>query len=752
MIEIFQGWLKPTSSDPEIAQRQYILNAVLVGIAIPALVFGLVMLLLWITGTVPFIMGIGAFIALPFFFLSYWLGRQDRITIAAIIPVTLLYILMVAFLFQLGVGHISTVGFAIVITIASVLISAPVAAVFVAMSVIAYALAGYAQNAGLLPNAIPPEATVLVDSIGLMLALSVLLILNWFASREITRALQQERTIAGDLEVRRVELEMEVSERTLSLERRAVQLETTADISKLAAELTDPDLLMSQAVELIRERFGFYHASIFLMEDTGTWAELSASTGDAGRKMLARRHRLAIGSASVVGWVTANRLPRVSSDIVGDPYHFKNPLLPETKSEVAVPLIVGQRLLGALDVQSTDADAFAEADVRTLEAISGELAIAMDSARIQREMRQELDRVEGAYLGQIQGSWDRLIRSGIPSVIHLNEAGEMIPTTDEVIPIIEEARVQGATIIDEGGTEIAVPIEVLGVPVATIAARRASSEDPWSEEEIAVIHAVAGQASLALENARQRAEELRRVQELEVINRVSQAVSQMLRQDTLFRVVHRQINQVIGDTDLSIALYDEESDLVEVPYSSERGEPITYPPGLLGGDLTSVVIRSRQPLLMVEGGQEQAALLGATGYVGEAKSWLGVPMLLGDDILGVITVQDFEREHRYSEDDAALLTTIASQVAAGIQNAQLLDQVQRSARRERLIHEITSKVRRSPDMQSILETASREVGRALNAARATIRLGTEEAPIKTITESPSPEFDPSGFDDFERED
>lgn len=126
-------------------------------------------------------------------------------------------------------------------------------------------------------------------------------------------------------------------------------------------------------------------------------------------------------------------------------------------------------------------------------------------------------------------------------------------------------------------------------------------------------------------------------------------------------------------------------------------------------------------------------------------------MLLGDDILGVITVQDFEREHRYSEDDAALLTTIASQVAAGIQNAQLLDQVQRSARRERLIHEITSKVRRSPDMQSILETASREVGRALNAARATIRLGAEGAPTKTITQSPAPELDPSDFDDFERE-
>ena len=189
MIENIQGWLKPTSSDPEIAQRQYILNAVLVSIAIPTFVFGMVMLLLWITGTVPFIMGIGAFIALPIFFLSYWLGQQGRITIAAIIPVTILYVLMVAFLYQLGVGHISTVGFAIVITIASILISTPVAAMFITMSVIAYALAGYAQNSGLLPNAIPPEATVLVDSIGLVLALSVLLILNWFTNREMSKTL-----------------------------------------------------------------------------------------------------------------------------------------------------------------------------------------------------------------------------------------------------------------------------------------------------------------------------------------------------------------------------------------------------------------------------------------------------------------------------------------------------------------------------------------------------------------------------------
>ena len=98
-------------------------------------------------------------------------------------------------------------------------------------------------------------------------------------------------------------------------------------------------------------------------------------------------------------------------------------------------------------------------------------------------------------------------------------------------------------------------------------------------------------------------------------------------------------------------------------------------------------------------------------------------MLLGDQVLGAIVVKDDKVENRYTEDDAALLSTIASQIAAGIQNAQLLDQVQRNARRERLIHEVTSKVRRSPDMKTIMETTTRELGRALNAVRTTLELG-----------------------------
>ncbi|MGB2895894.1 MAG: GAF domain-containing protein [Anaerolineales bacterium] len=727
MIKRLRKAIAPTSPDPNIARRQIVLNLVLLALSIPGFLLGTALLILWLLDLAPLtgaIVGLGA---LPFYLLSYWLGRKGRLQIAGYIPTTIVFIVMVASLFQVGIGHVSTIGMAMVVAAAGILINAGAASIFVMLSILGYITAGWAQNAGIITAAILPQSAVLADAFGLGFGLAVLVILNWFSNREMSRAISVEREISDQLQVQSRELEELVSQRTRVLERRALQLQTTADITKLTTELPEPQILMSQAIELIRSRFGFYHASIFIMDETGNWADLVASTGDAGRKMIAMHHRLALGSASIIGWTTANRLPRVALDVDQDPFHFKNPLLPETQSELAVPLLVGQRLLGALDVQSTEPHAFAEDDIRALEAIASEVAVAIDSARIQREMQDQLDRFERSDRSETQAAWGRIARSRSVPIIHINQRGEIGSQPDEVFPVIEDAIVQDSTVVSTDGRDIAVPIKVRGETVATLAARRSQPAEPWSDEEIALMEAVASQSAQALESARQRSEERRRVTELEIINRISQAVSQMLPQDSLFRIVRRQLIQAIGNTDLKICLFDPQEDQLTISYDSHRTDPtqtITEP---LGDDLTSVVIRSRQPLLLTDNPAQRAAMLGVSDFGEGIKSWLGVPMLLGDEILGTIVLEDYDRYNRFTEDDAALLATVASQVAAGIQNANLLDQVQRTARRERLIHEITSQVRRSTDMKSILETSTRELGRALNAIRSTISLGSSKA-------------------------
>jgi GAF domain-containing protein len=722
MTETFKTWLKPRSTDPNTAQREYILNIVLVCLAGLCFLFGILSLLLWTlnrASVVGSVLGLGC---QPFYLLSYVLGRRGRVTAAAHLTAFVVYLLMSLSALLIGVGYVTTIGLAAVVIIAGILISTRSAVVFILLSVATYTFASFTQAAGVAPTTPPSIPAVIANALGLGLGLLALMMLTWLSNRETANTLARQHAEVDMLKARSLDLEEQVAERTHELQKQALQLQTTADIAKLSTEMTEPEELMSRSVELIRERFGFYHASVFMMDEMRTWAVLTASTGEAGQRMLARRHRLALGSASVIGWVTANRQPRVVLDVDQDPFHFKNPLLPGTRAEMAVPLLIGQQLLGALDVQSTELNAFSEADVRTLEAIASELAFAIDSARKQDEMRKRLERLDSSYRDQASVAWDRLIRSGIQTIFRIGSQGRPEEPVETGFTTLNDALQQAATVVNPESNEIAVPVIVRGEVVATIAARKPAGGEEWSADETALLEAVASQSALSLENARQRADEQRHVAELEVINRVSQAVSQMLHIASLYRVVHSQINQVFGETDMYIALYHADEGQISFPYSSEQEGDTPLPNLQLGKDLTSHIIQTQQPLLLVDEVEQRASRLGVSQVGGAAKSWMGVPMMVGEDVLGVIAVKDLEQEHRFSDDDLALLTTIASQIAAAIQNARLIDRIQRAERRERLIREITSKVRRSADIKTILDTTAREVAQALNAARTTVRL------------------------------
>jgi len=166
------------------------------------------------------------------------------------------------------------------------------------------------------------------------------------------------------------------------VEARTRQLQAAAEVGRAATSILNMELLLARALELIRERFGYYHASIFLLDEAGTYAVLRESTGEVGALLKARGHRLAVGSNSIIGWVTANRRPRIASEVGKDPVHFKNELLPDTRSEAALPLLIGDRILGALDVQSRDANAFNQADIEVLQILADQLAVAIENGRL----------------------------------------------------------------------------------------------------------------------------------------------------------------------------------------------------------------------------------------------------------------------------------------------------------------------------------------------------------------------------------
>lgn len=192
---------------------------------------------------------------------------------------------------------------------------------------------------------------------------------------EIGAVSQALNRMAEDLSQSYATLESRVEERTR-------QVRTAAEVARAATSIPTLEELLRQAVELIRDRFGYSYAGIFLSEIGGRQATLRAATGEVGAALIARGHNLEVGSNSIIGWVTAHGEPRIASDVSDDPLHLRNELLPETRSEAAVPLQVGETMLGALDVQSSEPDKFKSEDIEVLQTLADQLSAAIQNARL----------------------------------------------------------------------------------------------------------------------------------------------------------------------------------------------------------------------------------------------------------------------------------------------------------------------------------------------------------------------------------
>ncbi len=194
----------------------------------------------------------------------------------------------------------------------------------------------------------------------------------------------------GILGIYRDITDLKLAEETARI--RAQQLQTAAEIARDTTGTLDINQFLSQAVNLIRDRFGFYHASIFLIDPMGENAVLRESTGEAGEQLKRTHHKLAVGSQSLVGQATQNQAPVIINDVSSDPNYYPNPFLPDTRSELVLPLVVGKQLLGALDVQSTQTDAFLSKDLEILQILADQLAAAISSANLYMNSQKNLYR------------------------------------------------------------------------------------------------------------------------------------------------------------------------------------------------------------------------------------------------------------------------------------------------------------------------------------------------------------------------
>ena len=312
-------------------------------------------------------------------------------------------------------------------------------------------------------------------------------------------------------------LETRVAERTADLElarqqseKRANELKTVSEVARAVSTEVSLENLLTLVTNLVSERFGFYHVGIFLPDGLNQYAVLRASNSPGGKRMIARGHKLPVGQVGIVGYVAASHKARIALNVGEDAVFFNNPDLPETHSEMALPLRLHGRILGVLDVQSIEANAFTEKDVETIGILADQIAIAIENARLISESRQALAESQSLYGDFINRAWERKTEQSALGYYHAAGAGHLINEPvewDEVQNALKTGRMVVTTPARKSHTQaaisaVAVPIRLQNQVIGILDIRSADPDRAWTEDEIAVIEATAERLALALENAR----------------------------------------------------------------------------------------------------------------------------------------------------------------------------------------------------------------------------------------------------------
>lgn len=377
----------------------------------------------------------------------------------------------------------------------------------------------------------------------------------------------------------------------------ALQFETAAEISRDISSSLNLDELLKKGVDLIRSRFNFYHAAVFLKDLPGEFVVIREATGEAGAQMKRAGHKLGVGSKSIVGFVAGNGETLVVNDTTRDATYYPNPLLPETRAEAALPLKLADRIVGVLDVQSKEPYAFSDDNLRTLQILADQLAIAVVNTELFAETQEHL-------------AQHRLLH-------HITTTAASGTTLNEAL----QSAVNG------------LQVTLGGDRVSILLADR--------EKKILEVKAAVGYA------------------------------------DTVFDLV--------------------------IP---------------IGSGITGWSAAHRRTLRVGNVLQDTRYIEGSPN----TRSEMAIPLIYRSELLGVLNVES-EQVAAYAENDEELLGTLGGSLAAIIANARLLEQIRAQAERERFLFEISDKIRRTTDMQTIIATTASELTRAVGANSARIKLG-----------------------------
>jgi GAF domain-containing protein/HAMP domain-containing protein len=348
---------------------------------------------------------------------------------------------------------------------------------------------------------------------------------------------QLRQTLEG-LENRVEERTTELQQVSTQMEKRAMQLQSVAEVAHAISGYKDPEQLLNQITRLISERFGFYHVGVFLLDKLGDYAVLQAANSEGGRRMLERGHRLKVGETSIVGYVSKQGKARLALDVGNDAVYFDNPDLPQTRSEISLPLLSGETVMGVLDVQSEQASAFKDEDIALLSTLADQVSIAIENARLFSDINQTVSELQSLQRHYMQQEWQKLTSEQILTGYQYS-FGKMSP-------LLKAQTSQPTESEGKKGKGLKIPISLRGQEIGSFNLEEIDNKRQWSDEEIALIKTIADQVGLALENARLLDVTQRRAARDRMVADITNKMRRAVDMDTLIQTAVREITNAIN--------------------------------------------------------------------------------------------------------------------------------------------------------------------------------------------------------------
>lgn len=338
-------------------------------------------------------------------------------------------------------------------------------------------------------------------------------------------------------------------------ERRARQFEAIARISRAITQTQNFDALLNQVTELISEQFSIYHTGVFLLDVNNEYAVLIAANSPGGKRMLQRNHKLRVGQTGIVGYVAGTGLPRIALDTGTDAIYFNNPDLADTRSEIALPLLrKGNEIIGVLDVQSREPNAFTQEDVGSLTTLADQVAIAIENSRLFEEQKRILNEAQTAYNRDFRESWLRFTRSkGVAGIQRRNLKTSILPEPLD-IPGADEAIRSGEayqTTSEDGSALLTIPVKLREQTVGIVNVK-AENNRVWSADEMDIVNAILERAALSIENARLLEESRLTAEREHIIGEISTKINSGTQVEEILKMAVRELGSRISGAQVTV--------------------------------------------------------------------------------------------------------------------------------------------------------------------------------------------------------